>query len=146
MSVVIFSKNNRAGYKEAIERAKKLGVDKVQLFAGYDYPLDMTITEIKEAKKFIEDNGITIASACTYMGNLMFYEKDYALLETKKRALNIAKELGVNLFTTRVGNENGTAIREVRVALTGKAIWLNTHEMEDYIRKALGCESSIFIE
>lgn len=43
-------------------------------------------------------------------------------------------------------NEDGTAIREVRVALSGKAIWLNTHEMEDYIRNTLGCESSIFIE
>jgi hypothetical protein len=43
-------------------------------------------------------------------------------------------------------NEDGTAIHEVRVALSGKAIWLNTHEIEDYIGKTLGCESSIFIE
>ncbi|MBE6620620.1 MAG: hypothetical protein E7625_04580 [Ruminococcaceae bacterium] len=43
-------------------------------------------------------------------------------------------------------NEDGTAIREVRVALSGKAIWINTHEMEDYIRNTLGSESSIFIE
>ena len=124
MSVVIFFKNNRAGYKEAINRAKKFGVDKVQLFAGYDYPLDMTATEIREAKKFIEDSGVTIASVCTYMGNLMFYEKDYALLETKKRALNIAKELGTNLFTTRVGviPEEKDCIQYENLYLMGKAL------------------------
>ena len=40
----------------------------------------------------------------------------------------------------------GTGIEEVRVALTGGAIWVNTHEVQDYLRALLNCESSIWIE
>lgn len=37
-------------------------------------------------------------------------------------------------------------IRQIRVVLTGKAIWVNTHEMQDYMESTFGCESVIYIE
>jgi hypothetical protein len=45
-----------------------------------------------------------------------------------------------------VMSAQGTGIEEVRVALTGGAIWVNSHEVQDYLHTLLGCESSIWIE
>ena len=45
-----------------------------------------------------------------------------------------------------VTNAQGTGIEEVRVALSGRAVWVNTHEVQDYLGTLLGCESSIWIE
>ena len=37
-------------------------------------------------------------------------------------------------------------ITQVRVALRGRAIWSNSHEIEAYIEQTFGCESVIYIE
>lgn len=46
--------------------------------------------------------------------------------------------------TLAVGRDG--VLSEVRVALTGRAIWVNTKHLQDYIRQALGCESTVYIE
>lgn len=38
------------------------------------------------------------------------------------------------------------ALCEVRVALTGRAIWVNTQEVQAVIREVLGCESTVYLE
>ncbi len=43
-------------------------------------------------------------------------------------------------------NTDHTSIREMRVALSGQAIWINTHDMENYIQTTFGCASTIYIE
>lgn len=103
MNISIFLKENKGGYKEVVRTAKGVGVNRVQLFAGYDFPLDATPNEIKEIKNFFDDNGILITAACTDLGKGMFYENDVGFYETEKRAMNIAKELGANVFTTEIG-------------------------------------------
>lgn len=37
-------------------------------------------------------------------------------------------------------------LTQVRVALSGKAIWANTHEIQRYIEQTFGCASEIYIE
>lgn len=39
-----------------------------------------------------------------------------------------------------------TGIQELRVALSGKAIWANTHEIREYVNQTLGCPSTVYIE
>ena len=43
-------------------------------------------------------------------------------------------------------DEEQTRISCVRVALSGRAIWQNTHEIEAFIGETLGCECIIYIE
>ena len=39
-----------------------------------------------------------------------------------------------------------TVIERIRVALSGRGIWVNTHQMQSYIKETFGCESTIYIE
>lgn len=43
-------------------------------------------------------------------------------------------------------DQTGKNIEEMRVALTGRAIWADTHAMDAYIRDSFGCKSTIYIE
>ena len=43
-------------------------------------------------------------------------------------------------------DEQKTRITAVRVGLSGRAVWLNTHEIEAYIEQALGCECTTYIK
>lgn len=45
-----------------------------------------------------------------------------------------------------VPDESQSLISHVRVALSGRAIWQNTHEIEAFIGETLGCECIIYIE
>lgn len=134
MSVVIFLKNNQLGLRNAIKKTKSLGVEKVQLFAGYDYALDITQKEIKSLKNIIADNGITVTSACTDMGSLMFYEKDCTLLDTEKRAINVVKELGANIFTLRLG-----VIPEERDCVQYESLYMMGKALAEYCDSIGGC-------
>lgn len=42
--------------------------------------------------------------------------------------------------------EDGTALAHVRVALSGHAIWQDTHRMEAYLTESLACDCTIYIE
>ncbi|MBE6660959.1 MAG: hypothetical protein E7605_06105 [Ruminococcaceae bacterium] len=43
-------------------------------------------------------------------------------------------------------NADQTRISHVRVGLSGRAIWQNTHEIERFIIETFGCECTIYIE
>ena len=53
-----------------------------------------------------------------------------------------ASDLGVEIILT----PSRDAIDELRVALTGRAIWIDTHKMEAYIHDTFGCDATIYIE
>ena len=42
-------------------------------------------------------------------------------------------------------NESKTGISEVRVALSGRAKWTNTHQIQQYLEQTLGCSSTIYV-
>lgn len=41
---------------------------------------------------------------------------------------------------------DGATVSEVRVALSGKAIWVDTHRIEAYIKETFGWQSTIYME
>ena len=43
-------------------------------------------------------------------------------------------------------DEAGERIVSVHVGLSGRAVWLNTHEIETYIEQMLGCECTAYIK
>ena len=43
-------------------------------------------------------------------------------------------------------NDTGDTLTEVTVVLSGRAIWKDTHVMEDFVRKTFGCPCVIYIE
>lgn len=43
-------------------------------------------------------------------------------------------------------DESREKIESVHVALSGRAVWLNTHEIEAYVEQMLGCECTTYIE
>lgn len=43
-------------------------------------------------------------------------------------------------------DETGERLALIRVGLSGKAIWLDTHQLEDFIQEMFGCESTIYLE
>ena len=53
-----------------------------------------------------------------------------------------ASDLGIEI----VLSPSRDAIDQLRVALTGRAIWTDTHKMETYIHNTFGCDVTIYIE
>ena len=43
-------------------------------------------------------------------------------------------------------DRTGKSIGEMRVALSGRAVWADTHAIEAYIRDTFGCDSTVYIE
>ena len=52
------------------------------------------------------------------------------------------KECRVQLTT----DDSGERITHIGVALSGQAVWKDTHAMEQYLKQTFGCESTIYIE
>ena len=67
--------------------------------------------------------------------------------ETIKQLLVDRFEISDEDITVQVEtDETGERISLVRVALKGRAIWLDTHKMQSYITEMLQCESTIYLE
>jgi hypothetical protein len=61
----------------------------------------------------------------------------------------IREEFGLEASDVRVElllDEDEGSVKEARVALTGKAIWVDTHAMETYIKDTFGWQSTIYME
>ena len=56
-------------------------------------------------------------------------------------------EIAAEDLTVRVETDGtGETISAVRIGLSGRAVWINTHEMEAYIEEMLGCECTTYLE
>ena len=64
---------------------------------------EIAVVSVKEAKKILDDNGIAASAVCGDFGCDMYYTKDRALIETEKKLLDMALELGTNIVTTHIG-------------------------------------------
>jgi hypothetical protein len=61
----------------------------------------------------------------------------------------IREEFGLEASDVRVElllDEEEGSVKEARVALTGKAIWVDTHRMEAYIKDTFGWQGTIYLE
>ena len=43
-------------------------------------------------------------------------------------------------------DEMGERLTHVRVALSGRAIWLDTHQLQGFIQDTFGCDSTVYLE
>jgi len=90
----------------AIEKAAKLGVDGIQMYAtsGESAPENLDAGARKALKKQIADAGLVISALCGDLG-MGFGNKDKnpALIAKSKLILDLANDLGTNIVTTHIG-------------------------------------------
>ena len=95
----------RTDVRSALETAAKLGAKGVQIYARNDYEMD-TITKEKtdELKSILADNGLVVSAICGDLGKGFGHEElNPQLIETSKKIMYWAKELGTDIVTTHIG-------------------------------------------
>ena len=112
MKIGVIIDSFRKNFSESIKLAKQIGADGVQIgaqflvgkkddLAGSTESFD--VVSIREAKKILNDTGIAVSAVCGDFGCDMYYLKDRKLIDTEKRLLEMAKELGTDIVTTHIG-------------------------------------------
>ncbi len=103
----IISDMLRLPFKESILKCAELGAEGIQLYAveGEMAPENLTDTDIREHRRFIEDNGLTVSAVCGDLGGHGFTraEENPLKIERSKRIVDLALKLGTNIITTHIG-------------------------------------------
>ena len=111
MKIGVIIDSFRTDFKSAVEAAAAVGADGVQIGARFltgnrDEMAgggDSNLVTVDEAKKILDANGLQASAICGDFGCDMYYTKNRALIDTEKRLLEMAKELGTNIVTTHIG-------------------------------------------
>ena len=112
MKIGVIIDSFRKNFKDSVAAAKAVGADGIQVGARFligdgDKMVEHTgaadIVTVSEAKKIINDYGIKVSAICGDFGCDMYYTRDRAKIDTEKRLLEMAKELGTNIVTTHIG-------------------------------------------
>ncbi len=119
MKIGVIIDSFKKDFKESVRLAKEVGADGVQIGARFLVGLTdehaknhsaIDIVKPREAKKILDDLGIKASAVCGDFGCDMYYTQDRKLIDTEKRLLEMAFELGTNIVTTHIGvvpeNEN----------------------------------------
>ena len=99
---------------EGLSKAKKLGLDGVQIYAvnGEFCPENLTDEKISYYKNLIKEYGLTVSALCGDLGGHGFeIEKDNPLkIEKSKKIIDLATKFDVSVVTTHIGviPENAT--------------------------------------
>lgn len=105
IGVIVDSFN--VGVQEGLRKAKEVGADGVQIYAvhGEMDPANLTPTNRRELKQYIESLGLEISALCGDLGGHGFQDKNEnaAKVEKSKRILDLAVDLGTNIVTTHIG-------------------------------------------
>jgi len=92
--------------KEAIEAARKIGAEGIQMYCtrGDHAPDNMTADKKKELLSIMDANGLVFSAICGDLGR-GFGNKELnpGLIEESKKILSLAKELGTDIVTTHIG-------------------------------------------
>ena len=92
--------------KTAIESARKMGVQGLQFLGTYDEHSaeQMTQEKRKELMKMMDANGLVFSAVCGDFG-VGFWnpETNAEQIEKSKRVIDMALDLGTNIFTTHIG-------------------------------------------
>ena len=93
--------------KEGILEAKAVGADGLQIYAvdGEMHPDNIDSNGRGELKRFIADNGLSIAALCGDLGGHGFAipEDNPARIETSMKIMDLAVEIGTDVVTTHIG-------------------------------------------
>ncbi|MFK7691784.1 sugar phosphate isomerase/epimerase family protein [Paenibacillus sp. HJGM_3] len=95
------------GVREGLKKAKEVGAEGVQIYAvsGEMDPANLSATQRKELKAYIDSLGLEISALCGDLGGHGFQDTaaNPAKVEKSKRILDLAQDLGTNIVTTHIG-------------------------------------------
>lgn len=90
---------------EALDKAKELGMDGVQIRVtdGELTPENLTPDKRRELLKAVKDRGLTVSALCGDIGRFDDPEINPGRIERSKRILDLAKDLETDVVTTHIG-------------------------------------------
>ncbi len=112
MKIGVIIDSFRKDFRSSVAEAKAVGADGIQIGARFligegdkmvAHSSESCQVSLSEAKKIIADYGIAVSAICGDFGCDMYYTRDRAKIDTEKRLLEMAKELGTNIVTTHIG-------------------------------------------
>ena len=142
MKIGVIIDSFRKDFKTSIEAARAVGADGVQIGARFligdgdkmvNHQTEAVQISIPEAKKIIADNGIKVSAICGDFGCDMYYTQNRALIDTEKRLLEMAMELGTNIVTTHIG-----VVPETTDCVQYEAMHAVCYELAEYAKSMNG--------
>ena len=113
MKIGVIIDSFRVDFASAIKKAREVGADGVQIGARFltgnrdemagNFSGESLMLPLAEAKKILRDEGMAVSAVCGDFGCDMYYTRDRRLIDTEKRLLEMAMELGTNIVTTHIG-------------------------------------------
>lgn len=105
--VGIITDNLASNIREAILRAKELGVKGIQIYAigGEMDPDNLTKKDRRELLDFIKHNDLVVSALCGDFGGHGFQDpkENPKKIEKSKKIIELAKDLEANIVTTHIG-------------------------------------------
>ena len=142
MKIGVIIDSFRTDFASAVKQAAAVGADGIQIGAKFligegdkmvAHSEAMKTVSISEAKKIIDDCGVKVSAICGDFGCDMYYTKDRALIDTEKRLLDMAKELGTNIVTTHIG-----VVPETTDCIQYEAMHEVCYELAEYAKSVDG--------
>ncbi|MBE7043487.1 MAG: sugar phosphate isomerase/epimerase [Ruminococcaceae bacterium] len=95
----------RTDYKSALKTAADMGAKGVQIYARGQFAMEeITKDKTRELKEVLEGNGLIVSAVCGDLGHgFGNAELNPALIDTSKKIMEWAAELGTNIVTTHIG-------------------------------------------
>ena len=113
MKIGVIIDSFRCDFATAVKAARSVGADGVQIGARFltgnkdemagSFTGESLVIPVAEAKRILDSEGIKVSAVCGDFGCDMYYTKDRRLIDTEKRLLEMARELGTNIVTTHIG-------------------------------------------
>lgn len=142
MKIGVIIDSFRKDFASSVKEAKAVGADGIQIGAKFligdgdkmvEHSENMKQVSISEAKKIIDDTGIKVSAVCGDFGCDMYYTRNRALIDTEKRLLEMAKELGTNIVTTHIG-----VVPETEDCVQYEAMHEVCYELAEYAKSVGG--------
>lgn len=95
----------RTDYQTALKTAADLGADGVQIYARGQFDMSVITKEkTRELKDVLASNGLVVSAICGDLGHGFGQpELNPSLIDTSKKIMEWAAELGTNIVTTHIG-------------------------------------------
>ena len=142
MKIGVIIDSFRKDFRSSVEAAREVGADGVQIGAKFlvgkedelaGHSSGPEIVSISEAKKILDANGVKPSAICGDFGCAMYYTQDRALIDTEKRLLDMALELGTNIVTTHIG-----VVPDTTDCVQYEAMHAVCYELAEYAKKLGG--------